>query len=34
MQKIPGPFRDVPYMGVIHVIAEAAKLGYNGDPPE
>ena len=26
-------FRDVPYMGVIHVVAEAAKLGFtNGDP--
>lgn len=26
-------FRDVPYMGVIYVVAEAAKLGFtNGDP--
>ena len=29
-----GPLRDVPYMGVIYVVAEAAKLGYHGDNPE
>jgi aspartate/methionine/tyrosine aminotransferase len=28
-----GSFREVPYMGVIHVVAEAMKLGFrNGDP--
>jgi hypothetical protein len=28
-----GAFRDVPYMGVIYVVAEAMKLGFtNGDP--
>ncbi len=28
-----GPFREVPYMGVIWVVAEAMKLGfYNGHP--
>jgi aspartate/methionine/tyrosine aminotransferase len=27
------PFRQIPHMGVIHVVAEAAKLGFrNGDP--
>lgn len=27
------PIRDIPYMGVIHVVAEAAKLGFrNGHP--
>lgn len=27
------PFRDIPYMGVINVVNEAAKLGfYNGNP--
>ncbi|MEK7865599.1 MAG: pyridoxal phosphate-dependent aminotransferase [Planctomycetota bacterium] len=29
-----GPLRDVPYMGVIYVVAEAAKLGYHGDHPD
>ena len=29
-----GPFRDVPYMGVIYVVAEAMKLGYHGDHPD
>lgn len=29
----PASFREVPYMGVIFVVAEAAKLGFtNGDP--
>jgi len=29
----PAPLRDVPYMGVIHVVAEAVKLGFwNGHP--
>lgn len=29
----PTPLRDVPYMGVIYVVAEAVKLGFvNGDP--
>lgn len=29
----PAAFRAVPYMGVIYVVAEAAKLGFtNGDP--
>ncbi len=27
-------FRDVPYMGVIWVVAEAAKLGFHTDNPE
>ncbi len=27
-------FRDVPYMGVIFVVAEAEKLGYHGDHPD
>lgn len=26
-----GPFRNVPYMGVIYVVAEAMKLGYHSD---
>ena len=31
--KTMSPFRDVPYMGVIWVVAEAMKLGfYNGHP--
>ena len=34
MTRDRGPFRDVPYMGVIYVIAEAMKLGYHGDHPE
>jgi aspartate/methionine/tyrosine aminotransferase len=29
-----GPFRDVPYMGVIYVVAEAMKLGYHSDHPD
>ena len=29
-----GALRDVPYMGVIYVVAEAAKLGYHGDHPD
>ncbi len=29
-----GPLRDVPYMGVIFVVAEAAKLGYYGEHPD
>jgi hypothetical protein len=29
-----GPLRDVPYMGVIFVVAEAAKLGYHGEHPD
>lgn len=30
---VTSAFRDVPYMGVIYVVAEAMKLGYsNGDP--
>lgn len=34
MDPVRAPaFRDVPYMGVIYVVAEAAKLGFrNGDP--
>lgn len=28
------PLRDVPYMGVIYVVAEASKLGYHGDHPD
>lgn len=28
------PLREVPYMGVIYVVAEAAKLGYHGDHPD
>jgi aspartate/methionine/tyrosine aminotransferase len=29
----PASFRSIPYMGVIHVVAEAMKLGFtNGDP--
>jgi aspartate/methionine/tyrosine aminotransferase len=32
-QTLPTPLRDVPYMGVIYVVAEAVKLGFvNGDP--
>jgi aspartate/methionine/tyrosine aminotransferase len=34
MTRDRGPFRDVPYMGVIYVVAEAMKLGYHGDHPE
>jgi N-succinyldiaminopimelate aminotransferase len=34
MLKDLGPFRDVPYMGVIYVVAEAAKLGYHGENPD
>ena len=34
MEKETGPLRDVPYMGVIYVVAEAAKLGYFGEHPE
>jgi hypothetical protein len=30
----PRPLRDVPYMGVIYVVAEAAKLGYYGEHPD
>lgn len=26
--------RSIPYMGVIYVVAEAAKLGYHGDHPD
>jgi len=29
-----GALRDVPYMGVIWVVAEASKLGYHGDHPD
>jgi N-succinyldiaminopimelate aminotransferase len=29
-----GPLRNVPYMGVIYVVAEAAKLGYYGEHPD
>jgi len=29
-----GPLRDVPYMGVIFVVAEAAKLGYYAEHPD
>jgi aspartate/methionine/tyrosine aminotransferase len=29
-----GALRDVPYMGVIYVVAEASKLGYHGDHPD
>lgn len=33
MSASPTTFRKVPYMGVIYVVAEAAKLGFsNGDP--
>jgi aspartate/methionine/tyrosine aminotransferase len=28
------PLRDVPYMGVIFVVAEASKLGYYGEHPD
>ncbi len=32
-QEIPVAFREVPYMGVIYVVAEAVKLGFrNGHP--
>jgi aspartate/methionine/tyrosine aminotransferase len=34
MARDLGPFRDVPYMGVIYVVAEAMKLGYDGDHPD
>jgi aspartate/methionine/tyrosine aminotransferase len=34
MPNVPGPLRDVPYMGVIYVVAEAAKLGYYGEHPD
>ncbi len=34
MKEDLGPLRDVPYMGVIYVVAEAAKLGYHGDHPD
>ncbi len=34
MIKDLGPLRDVPYMGVIYVVAEAAKLGYYGEHPD
>lgn len=34
MTESNGPFRDVPYMGVIYVVAEAAKLGYQGEHPD
>ena len=34
MPESHGPFRDVPFMGVIYVVAEAAKLGYHGDHPD
>jgi N-succinyldiaminopimelate aminotransferase len=34
MVKDLGPLRDVPYMGVIYVVAEAAKLGYHGEHPD
>ncbi len=34
MKKTATPLRDVPYMGVIFVVAEAAKLGYHGDHPD
>jgi N-succinyldiaminopimelate aminotransferase len=34
MTKDLGPLRDVPYMGVIYVVAEAAKLGYYGEHPD
>ncbi|HIG11856.1 MAG: pyridoxal phosphate-dependent aminotransferase [bacterium] len=31
--SLPNALREVPYMGVIHVVAEAVKLGfYNGHP--
>jgi len=29
-----GPLRDVPYMGVIFVVAEAMQRGYHGDHPD
>jgi aspartate/methionine/tyrosine aminotransferase len=33
MSEATSPFRDIPYMGVIYVVAEAMKLGFrNGDP--
>jgi len=34
MENETGPLRDVPYMGVIYVVAEAAKLGYYGEHPD
>ncbi len=34
MANEPGPLRNVPYMGVIYVVAEAAKLGYYGEHPD
>ncbi|MGA2264499.1 MAG: pyridoxal phosphate-dependent aminotransferase [Acidobacteriota bacterium] len=34
MVKELGPLRDVPYMGVIYVVAEASKLGYYGEHPD
>lgn len=32
--KTATSLRDVPYMGVIYVVAEAAKLGYHGEHPD
>jgi hypothetical protein len=32
--RMKSPLRDVPYMGVIYVVAEASKLGYHGDHPD
>jgi hypothetical protein len=29
-----GALRDIPYMGVIYVVAEAAKLGYRAEDPD
>lgn len=34
MGTMPRTLRDVPYMGVIYVVAEAAKLGYYGENPD
>jgi aspartate/methionine/tyrosine aminotransferase len=34
MRREQGPFRDVPYTGVIYVVAEAMKLGYDSDHPD
>ena len=29
-----GAFRPIPYMGVIHVVAEAVKLGFSNGHPD
>ena len=34
MSQTQAPFREVPYMGVIYVVAEAVKLGYRAEDPD